>query len=80
MDEIFKFETIKGDVTKFKKIDVEVPYFQIYSEMSQKWRRTSHLYALDMWRNCYVFERFVMVEKCDSRIKMIDGKEFFTIE
>ena len=41
MDEIFEFETIKGSITKFKKVNVyenteKGTYFQIFSEMSNK--------------------------------------------
>jgi len=84
MDGIIEFVIESGTTIRLKIIYTEEGViYQYFIEEVGKWQRIDENFVNRYWKQYFVINTFVMVEKIkkiDNRIKIIDGTNFFTIE
>jgi len=87
MEGIIEFEQYDGKTIRLKIIYpeylVDKVIYQYFDEELGKWQRVDEKFVNQNWKQYFVINTFVMVEKIkkkDNRIKIIDGTNFFTIE
>jgi len=84
MEGIIEFEKNDGKTIRLKIIYTEEGViYQYFNEEVGKWQRVGEKFVNQNWKQYFVINTFVMVEKIkkkDNRIKIVDGTIFFTIE